>query len=101
MERTENTLTGITAQQAKEGYDHNIHIIDENQIKMGSNTFTNNEVVRDKVFRFEGMTNPPDSSICYALKSNSVDKGILVNTYGVKTSSTIGAFIHDVKMGKE
>lgn len=38
----------------------------------------------DKVFRFEGMTDPGDENILYAISSgNNEIKGILMNAFGV------------------
>ena len=36
----------------------------------------------DEVHRFEGMTNPGDMSILYAISSNTGKKGLLVDAYG-------------------
>ncbi|HEY3403320.1 MAG TPA: phosphoribosylpyrophosphate synthetase [Ohtaekwangia sp.] len=36
----------------------------------------------DEVHRFEGMTNPDDSSVLYAVSSSSGLKGLLVDAYG-------------------
>ena len=35
------------------------------------------------IFRFEGMSNPSDTSILYAIESSSGLKGTLVSSYGV------------------
>jgi len=38
----------------------------------------------DRVFRFEGMTDPGDENVVYAISSESHDvKGILMNAFGV------------------
>ena len=43
-----------------------------------------NEFEIVETFRFEGESNPSDSSILYAIKSDKYDlKGVLVNAYGV------------------
>jgi hypothetical protein len=47
-----------------------------------------NQFEIDLIFRFEGMTDPGDESIVYAISSidNSI-KGILVNAYGAYSES--------------
>ena len=37
----------------------------------------------DKVYRFEGMSNPADNSILYAITTSDGRKGLLVDGYGV------------------
>lgn len=36
-----------------------------------------------EVYRFEGQTDPSDSSIIYAIESKHGEKGVLVNAYGI------------------
>ncbi len=36
-----------------------------------------------EVYRFEGMSNPDDNSVVYAIESNTGVKGVLVDAYGV------------------
>ena len=36
-----------------------------------------------KFYRFEGASDPGDQSILYALETNSGDKGVLVDGYGI------------------
>ena len=36
----------------------------------------------DEVHRFEGMSNPDDNSVVYAVSSSSGVKGVLVDAYG-------------------
>lgn len=41
----------------------------------------------DEVYRFEGMTNPDDSSILLAIRSSTGIKGLLVDAYGTYADS--------------
>lgn len=41
----------------------------------------------DEVYRFEGMTNPSDSSILFAISSSTGAKGVLVDAYGAYAES--------------
>ncbi len=41
----------------------------------------------DEIHRFEGKTNPDDSSILFAITSASGIKGLLVDAYGVYAAS--------------
>lgn len=47
-----------------------------------------------KYFRFEGNSNPDDSSILYAIESNDgTMKGILVNAYGIYSDPASDAML--------
>lgn len=41
----------------------------------------------DEVHRFEGMTNPDDSSVLYAISSSDGMRGLLVDAYGMYATS--------------
>ena len=42
----------------------------------------------DEVYRFEGMTNPADNSVVYAISSEKLGvKGVLVDAYGADATS--------------
>ncbi len=41
------------------------------------------EFTVDQYFRFEGMSDPGDNSILYAITSNNGEKGLLVDAYGM------------------
>jgi hypothetical protein len=44
----------------------------------------------EDIFRFEGESNPDDSSILYAIKSDKYNlKGVLVNAYGVYANELV------------
>jgi hypothetical protein len=47
----------------------------------------------DEFYRFEGMSSTDDSSIVYAISSKDGIKGILVDAYGVYSSSLNEAMI--------
>ncbi|MXV51777.1 phosphoribosylpyrophosphate synthetase [Pedobacter sp. HMF7647] len=48
------------------------------------------------VYRFEGMTNPDDSAVLYAIESNSGQKGLLVDAYGVYADEHKTAFLSEI-----
>jgi len=52
----------------------------------------------DEVHRFEGMTNPDDSSVLYAISSTSGVKGLLVDAYGVYAESLSTLMIDRLKI---
>ena len=44
-------------------------------------------------YRFEGESDPSDSSILYALETNDGKKGLLIDAYGAYSDLDIGKFI--------
>lgn len=47
----------------------------------------------DEIYRFEGESNPSDSSILYAIaKTDGTKKLLIVNAYGVYADAAVAAF---------
>lgn len=47
----------------------------------------------DEFYRFEGMSNPSDNSIVYAISSSDGVKGVLVDAYGMYAENLNDAMI--------
>jgi hypothetical protein len=82
------TLTEAIVDLRNRGYDHdfNLHAewIECQSINLQLKA---NDFHVDEVYRFEGMNNPADSSILFAIQSPSGVKGIIVDAYGVYSES--------------
>ena len=55
----------------------------------------------DEYYRFEGDSNPDDSSIIYAISSTSGVKGILVDAYGMYAANLSEEMIRKLKVSHE
>ncbi len=64
-----------------------LHTLDSNQ------KFKPENIKIDEFHRFEGMTNPGDMSIIYALSTNSGEKGTIIDSYGVEGSQQLSEFL--------
>jgi hypothetical protein len=48
-------------------------------------------------YRFEGESDPGDSSILYAIETNDGEKGTLIDSYGAESDPLIESFIKEVQ----
>lgn len=48
-------------------------------------------------YRFEGISDPEDMSIIYAIETSDGRRGILINAYGLYADDSIGNFINRVQ----
>ncbi|MDT0649671.1 phosphoribosylpyrophosphate synthetase [Autumnicola edwardsiae] len=68
----------------EEGYEFDFNLLDEKiEIKSLNESYGVEDFDVDKVLRFEGMSNPDDNAILYAISTNNGKKGVLVDGYGV------------------
>ena len=76
----------INKLKLEEGYKHDFNLLDEKiELKSENTTFGVEEFEVDKVLRFEGMSNPDDNSILYAITTTNGQKGILTDGYGISS----------------
>lgn len=54
----------------------------------------------DEIYRFEGITNPDDSSILFAIQSSNGVKGVLVDAYGAYSDSLSQEMVQALKIDK-
>jgi len=51
-----------------------------------------------EVYRFEGASDPEDSSVVYAIESASGLKGLIIDAYGMYADEKKSAFINSLKI---
>jgi len=59
----------------------------------GTGKYSPEEITVNEEFRFEGESNPADSSILYALTTSDGKKGTMVDSYGAASHNDLEAFI--------
>ncbi len=52
----------------------------------------------DKVYRFEGMNNPDDSEVLFAISSSKGGKGLLLDAYGAYAESLSSDMIQKLRV---
>jgi hypothetical protein len=97
--KTYETLVDATNDLLKRGYTANLSLEGDTIDDKAQNIhMTADDFEIDEFYRFEGASNPDDTSIIYAVSSPKNNlKGVLVNAYGAyadDSSSAIGAKLH-------
>jgi hypothetical protein len=59
-------------------------------------TFRPQELIIREFQRFEGVSDPDDMAIVYAIESTDGTRGSLVDAFGTYASPTVSAFLRDV-----
>lgn len=93
------TLVDATNDLMKRGYTANLSLEGDTIVDKARDIhITAEDLSIDEFYRFEGASNPDDTSIIYAVSSPKYDlKGVLVNAYGAyadNSSSAIEAKLH-------
>ena len=99
-----NNLVEATNDLMKRGYTENLSLegdtVDDKEKKV---QMTADEFEIDEFYRFEGASNPDDTSILYAVTSVKYNlKGVIVNAFGAyanTSGSAIAAKLHHYQVG--
>ena len=67
------------------------------RVAAGGQAFASDELTIVEHYRFEGMSDPDDSSVLYALEGPDGAKGLLVDAYGAYADASLGAALKKTK----
>ena len=86
-----------TAELKKEGFDAEFQMTESGlrDLKSGK-IYQPEELHIVDFFRFEGITNPDDMAILYAIKADDGLKGTILDAYGLYSDDDLGAFMKKV-----
>ncbi len=83
----------------EKGYIHDFEMIDEGLKSKDTNeVFKPHEVIIEKVYRFEGDSDPADMSVLYGIAAKSGTKGTLIDAYGAYNDVKISNFLKEAEI---
>lgn len=92
-----DTLASAINQLQKRGFTHNFWVNENGQLEEQKGIYYSpSDVELLEIHRFDGMTNPADDSILYAVKTHSGLKGTVVDSYGHDGSEITSEFMNKV-----
>jgi hypothetical protein len=95
-----NTLSETMEELRKQGYTEDFNL-QQNCLECRNGQFKvfAEDFKVDHYFRFEGDSNPSDSSILYAISSDRLGlKGVLVNAYGIYSEPVTDELMEKLQM---
>jgi hypothetical protein len=93
----ERTLSSVVERLARRGFTAHFAVVaGKLHAFEGAQTFEPGEVIIREYHRFEGVSDPDDMSIVYAIESLNGTRGCLVDAFGVYSSPVVSAFLQEV-----
>lgn len=92
------SLAKVMEKLTADGYTSNF-IVEDDKLKLvdSQKTYSPAEVTIENFYRFEGESDPADTSILYAIKTHDGNKGMLTDAYGVYADDDVSSFIQLVE----
>ena len=92
------TLSGVLDDLQARGFVEHFRVADRSRLRAirADRTFAPDQVSISEWHRFEGVSDPDDMSIVYAIETRSGVRGTLVDAFGVYSDPIVGAFLDDV-----
>jgi hypothetical protein len=93
-----NLLEAVNNLQTR-GYIYNFNCQDSS-LRLGkiSEKLVADDLLITEFYRFEGMSDPEDNSVIYAIESRQGHKGIVIDAYGAYSDGNITKFLKNVKI---
>ena len=94
------TLAGVMDELDRRGFTDHFRVVDGKLRALSQKqTFAADQVSIAEYYRFEGVSDPDDMAILYALETGSGIRGTLADAFGVYSDPGVGAFIAEVRLG--
>jgi hypothetical protein len=94
--------SGAIDELARCGFTTSLSVVEDRLRSVGTReTFQPQDVVVREYRRFEGVSDPEDLAIVYAIETKDGVRGTLVDAYGVYADPAISAFMATVPIVKE
>jgi len=91
------TLSETLDELARLGFTANLSVIGNRlRVVETGKTFRPEEVLIRQYRRFEGMSDPDDMAIVYAIETEGGIRGTLVDGYGVNSDPAVSSFLESV-----
>ena len=91
------TVSSAIERLVSRGFTANFGVVDDRLRAFDSGkTFGPHELVIREFQRFEGVSDPDDMAIVYAIESTDGTRGSLVDAFGAYSNPKVSAFLHDV-----
>jgi hypothetical protein len=95
------TLACAIEQLASRGFTAHFGVVGDRLRAFDSGrAFAAREVVIREFQRFEGVSDPDDMAIVYAIETTDGTRGSLVDAFGAYSSPTVSNFMRDVPMAR-
>ena len=90
------TLSSRIAKAKEDGFTEDFQVKAAGLCTPGNKCYGPGDVIVENFYRFEGQSDPDDSSILYILRTNDGVKGTLSDAYGIYADPKITAFMQEV-----
>jgi len=92
------TLTACIESLQKQGFTENFMVNDAGLYDIDRDkVFQPDQIIIPNFYRFEGASDPADSSILYAIETNDGYRGLLSDSYGPYSDPEVAKFITEVQ----
>ncbi len=98
MNNQYSTLAEAIEDLKKRGFNQNLRVSQHGRLEGdGQNSIAPSEVKLVEFHRFEGVSDPSDSSIVYAVETSSGIKGTVVDSFGADGTEVVSEFMNKVE----
>jgi len=97
--KNEETLKRVVDELSRRGYTEHFKAVEGGLQALGTGQrFEPKDLVIRGYYRFEGISDPDDMAITYAVESRSGVRGVLIDAFGVYSDPTISEVLKRVPM---